>query len=83
MPPSFKARRAAAFICLERWLARRSTRLIAISPRIRDELAGEFHLAPAEKIAVVPLGLDLGAFRDTESFRANCGKDSPCPRAPR
>ena len=64
----FTPRRARAFIRLERWLARRTTRLIAISPRIRDELAHEFRIAPPDKIAVVPLGLDLDDFRDAERF---------------
>ena len=43
----------------ERTLATVSDRIIAISPRQRDELVGRFHVATSEQTAVVPLGLDI------------------------
>lgn len=53
------------FLWLERLTARLTTRLITISPGLRDELANTYYIAPAHKIEVVPLGLDLQAFADT------------------
>ena len=50
------------FIGLERALARATDVLIAISPRIRDELAGRFHIGTIEQYRIVPLGLDLARF---------------------
>lgn len=47
------------FIALERALARGTDVLIAISPRIRDELVGRFRIGRAEQFQIVPLGLDL------------------------
>jgi glycosyltransferase involved in cell wall biosynthesis len=46
------------FRTLERWLARTSTSLIAVSPEVRDDLV-ELGVAPASKFAVVRLGIDL------------------------
>ena len=47
-----------AFRETERSLARRTDRLIAVSPEVRDELVAQ-RIAPFEKFAVIRLGLDL------------------------
>jgi glycosyltransferase involved in cell wall biosynthesis len=47
-----------AFRRLERTLARESDALVAVSPEVRDDLVG-LGVAPASKIVVVRLGLDL------------------------
>jgi glycosyltransferase involved in cell wall biosynthesis len=47
------------FRSLEWWLARFTTVLIAVSPEVRDDLVG-LRVAPAEKFAVVRLGIELG-----------------------
>ncbi len=46
------------FRTLERWLARTSTALIAVSPEVRDDLVA-LGVAPASKFTVVRLGIDL------------------------
>jgi glycosyltransferase involved in cell wall biosynthesis len=46
---------------VERALARLTDRIIAISRRQRDELVDVFRIAPAERVVVIPLGLDLDA----------------------
>jgi glycosyltransferase involved in cell wall biosynthesis len=43
---------------LERTLAQTTTRLIAVSPEVRDDLVG-LGVAPAEKFSVIRLGIDL------------------------
>jgi len=43
---------------LERWLARTSTALVAVSPEVRDDLVA-LGVAPASKFTVVRLGIDL------------------------
>lgn len=65
----FGPRQTAAFLRIERTLARRTTTIIAVSARLRDELVDEFHLAPRERIHVVPLGLDLTPFQPAERLR--------------
>ena len=43
---------------LERWLAGHTTVLVAVSPQVRDDLVS-LGVAPAEKFAVVRLGIEL------------------------
>jgi glycosyltransferase involved in cell wall biosynthesis len=50
--------RSGAFRLLERWLARRTTALIAVSPEVRDDLVA-LGVAPREKFTVVRLGIEL------------------------
>ncbi|MFL6028863.1 MAG: glycosyltransferase family 4 protein [Gaiellaceae bacterium] len=47
------------FRMLERWLASRTTALIAVSPQVRDDLVA-LGIAPRERFAVVRLGIELG-----------------------
>jgi glycosyltransferase involved in cell wall biosynthesis len=54
----FDPLRTAGFRLLERWLARASTALVAVSPQVRDDLVA-LGVAPAEKFAVVRLGIEL------------------------
>ena len=49
---------------IERRLARCTDGIIAISPLQKQELAVEHRICPAEKITVIPLGFDLGRFRE-------------------
>jgi glycosyltransferase involved in cell wall biosynthesis len=48
----------------ERWLAKKSTAIIAISDHLRNELSEKYHIAPASKIYTIPLLLNLAVFQD-------------------
>jgi glycosyltransferase involved in cell wall biosynthesis len=66
------------FLQVERFLARRSDAIIAISEQQRKELAEDFRIAPPEKFHVVPLGFDLDRFQTGQkekrtSFRQEYG----------
>ncbi|MBV8479318.1 MAG: glycosyltransferase, partial [Actinobacteria bacterium] len=50
--------RTFAFRRLERWLARGTTTLVAVSPEVRDDLVA-LGVAPESKFAVVRLGIEL------------------------
>jgi glycosyltransferase involved in cell wall biosynthesis len=54
----FDLTRTAVFREVERSLARVTTRLVAVSPEVRDDLV-ELGVAPAEKFSVIRLGIDL------------------------
>jgi glycosyltransferase involved in cell wall biosynthesis len=54
----FGAATTTVFRDLERTLARQTTRLIAVSPEVRDDLV-QLGVAPAEKFSVIRLGIDL------------------------
>ncbi len=51
------------FLAVERYIARRSTAIIAISQMQKDELADKYRICSPEKIKIVPLGFDLSRFR--------------------
>jgi len=50
--------RSRFFRLLERWLARHTTALVAVSPQVRDDLVS-LGVAPADKFVVVRLGIEL------------------------
>jgi glycosyltransferase involved in cell wall biosynthesis len=54
------------FRTLERWLARITTALIAVSPEVRDDLV-KLRVAPASKFAIVRLGIELDERTDVSS----------------
>lgn len=60
------------FKTIERYLARKSTVIIAISNKQKQEIAIEHKIAPQEKFKVVPLGFDLSKFtQNLEDLRKN------------
>src|SRR5437867_6645169 len=50
--------RSRFFRWLERWLARHTTVLVAVSPQVRDDLVA-LGVAPPEKFVVIRLGIEL------------------------
>jgi glycosyltransferase involved in cell wall biosynthesis len=63
---------------IERWLARKSTAIIAISEIQKQELVNIHRICPAEKVHVIPLGFDLSRFQENlpakrKSFREKYG----------
>jgi glycosyltransferase involved in cell wall biosynthesis len=64
----FSPRMAGLYRWIERFLARHTDRLIAVSEEVRDELVA-IGVAPASKFGVVRLGLDLSSFAVNSSRR--------------
>jgi glycosyltransferase involved in cell wall biosynthesis len=64
----FSSRKARLFLGIERFLARHTTRLIAVSEEVRDDLVA-LGVAPGEQIEVVRLGFDLSRFSVDEATR--------------
>lgn len=63
---------------IERYLAKRSTAIIAISNQQKHELSIEHGICKSDKIKVIPLGFDLSRFRERRAekrvdFRAKYG----------
>jgi len=80
----FSRRQTAVFINTERWLARWTDRLVAISPRIRQDLLTTYRIGTDDQYVVVPLGFDLEAFAritDADRRAARAAMDVP-PDAP-
>jgi len=59
----FSSRTARMYTRIERFLARRTDVLVAVSEEVRGDLVG-LGVAPREQFEVVRLGLDLSAFAD-------------------
>jgi len=70
----FSPRTSRLFAAIERWLAKHTDLLIAVSPAIRDELLS-LKIGTPEKIRVIPLGLDLGPLAELPSAD---GKNPVC-----
>ncbi|MEM6631018.1 MAG: glycosyltransferase [Bacteroidota bacterium] len=71
----FHPAKTQAFLQIERYLARKSTRIIAISRLQKKELTEDFNICPADKMEIIPLGFDLDRFQENIeekrlSFRA-------------
>lgn len=68
----FGKAKTAVFKSVERYLAKRSSAIIAISELQKQELTVEHRICPPEKVHVIPLGFDLSRFREnTEEKRRN------------
>ena len=52
------------YINAERFLASKTSAIVAISEAQKKELSEEFRIAPADKFRVIPLGLDLDRFQE-------------------
>lgn len=55
------------YLIIERYLAKKTTVIIAISEKQKRELSEEFKIASKEKFRVVPLGFDLERFTKNKS----------------
>lgn len=64
----FSPARTRLFATVERWLAGRTDRLLAVSDRVRRELL-DMGIGTPERFEVVPLGLDLDPFVECEALR--------------
>jgi glycosyltransferase involved in cell wall biosynthesis len=63
----FGAAKTQLYIEIERYLAKRSSRIIAISEGQKRELSQEYRICPASHINVVPLGFDLSKFQTDQA----------------
>ncbi len=63
----FSSFKTKLFLKIERFLAKRSTRIIAISDIQKKELTKEFNVCPPDKVEVIPLGFDLSRFQKNQA----------------
>jgi glycosyltransferase involved in cell wall biosynthesis len=65
----FGAVRTAMYKNIERFLARRSSRIVAISEKQKSELVDEHHICADDKVSVIPLGFDLSKFQQDQATK--------------
>ena len=70
----FSRASAGLFLLIERFLAARTTQLVAVSPEVREDLV-RLGVAPPEDIRVIPLGLPLDHFVLDDDERARRRKE--------
>jgi glycosyltransferase involved in cell wall biosynthesis len=64
------------FLAVERWLARRTDVLIAISPRVKTDLIETYGIADEQQIRVIPLGFNLDRLLAITAADRLCAKAS-------
>ena len=74
----FSPRKTRVFIRIEQFLGRYTDRLIAVSERTRQDLIA-YKIAPPEKIAVIPLGLELDPFAACARHRGELRRELCLP----
>lgn len=62
----FNPLKTKLFLNIERYLAKKSSKTIAISQKQFEELCNDFKIDKPEKFAIVPLGFDLERFYDNK-----------------
>jgi glycosyltransferase involved in cell wall biosynthesis len=62
----FNSAKTKFFISTERFLAKKSDAIIAISEQQKKELVYDFKIAPDEKFSIIPLGFDLDRCRTNQ-----------------
>jgi len=60
--------KSGVFILTERFLAKFTSKLIAISPLQFDDLCKKYRLAVPEKFSLIPLGFDLSQFLNSKIY---------------
>lgn len=63
------------FIAIERLLARFTTKVVAVSNSVANDISIRYNIAPKEKIAVIPLGFDLERFLKADENRGKLKKE--------
>ena len=61
--------RTALYKNIERFLARRSSKIVAISEKQKSELVDEHRITHADKVNVIPLGFDLDRFQKDQAAK--------------
>ena len=56
---------------IERYLAKKSTKIVAISEKQKNELTQQHKICHKNKVAVVPLGFDLSKFQEDYEWKRN------------
>ncbi len=71
----FNKLQTESFILIERYLAKKSSGIIAISQKQKEDLVNVYKICEEEKVETIPLGLELEAFlQEPDSKRASFRK---------
>lgn len=71
----FGPMKSQMFLQIERYLGKRSTRIIAISEQQKRELGSVYNICDLNKIEVIPLGIDLDKFKTDNDEKRRLFRD--------
>jgi glycosyltransferase involved in cell wall biosynthesis len=71
----FSPLKTRMFLEIERYLAKRTTSIIALSESQKNELTDVFKVAPSSKFNIVPLGFDLSRFEENQEAKRNAFRE--------
>jgi len=71
----FSPLRSHVYLLLERWLARRTDRLVALSGSQKEEMLRRYRVGSEGQYAVIPLGLDLAGFAGCDALKGQLRKE--------
>jgi glycosyltransferase involved in cell wall biosynthesis len=63
----FSPAKTKIFLEIERYLAKRTTKIVTLSEIQKNELSSIYKVAPAEKFEIIPLGFDLKKFETNQA----------------
>ena len=66
----FSRNKTRFFLEIERWLAKSTDKLVVLTHDQAREMAEDLRIAPPDRFAVIPLGLNLQPFADTDRAAA-------------
>jgi len=77
----FSPGRTRLYARMERWLARRTDRIVVLSESQRGELLGRYRIGRASQYAVIPLGFSLERFDHVQTLRGELREELAIPAA--
>jgi glycosyltransferase involved in cell wall biosynthesis len=78
----FSARRTRVYLALERWLARHTDRIVAVSQTVKAEICESYRIAPSSRVEVIPLGFEFPPDPPADAalrLRRSLSLPSDCP----
>ncbi|MEJ2745787.1 MAG: glycosyltransferase family 4 protein [bacterium] len=75
----FSPTRTRFYLNLERWLARRTDRIVVLSRSQRSEILERYGIGRSEQYEVIPLGFDLEGFGRAHKLRGELRKELDIP----
>lgn len=67
---------SSTVVAAERWLARRTGRIVAVSDEVAEDLVERYRVAPREKVVVIPVGIDLAPYLAIDRERRAAAREA-------
>lgn len=65
----FGSTKTQLFLNIERYLAKRTSKIVTLSEQQKKELTEDYKIAPVKKFTIIPLGFDLKKFQENQELK--------------